>query len=120
MCSSNVHRALAVCTLTEDCLEVALVVDGVEGEVVVHLDAYGLALLSALCCDEHGTVTTTVAIKSRSSSTLEHLYALDIVGADVAQTVTHIGAAICAASALVGVVERHAVDNVERHVVAGH
>ena len=62
----------------------------------------------------------TATVKGGSGRPLEHRHRLDIIRIDARYSVAEVESSGTAGTAEVGVVQRHAVDNIERLVVAGH
>ena len=92
----------------------------VDGKRAVVLQAEVLLGIGPLRRDEDDAVAGPAAVERRGRGTLQYRHALDIVGVDARDAVAEVVSAVGAGAAVVRIVERHAVNDVERLVVAGH
>ena len=60
------------------------------------------------------------AVEGRGSGAFEHRHRLDVVGVDAGDAVAEVETAVGPGAAEVGIVQRHAVDDIERLVVTRH
>ena len=92
---------------------------GIEGQRAVVLHAH-LVLVGLLGGDEDDAVAGAAAVEGRGSGAFEHRHRLDVVGVDAGDAVAEVETAVGPGAAEVGIVQRHAVDDIERLVVARH
>src|SRR5690554_4440205 len=92
----------------------------IEGQCSVVLHAELVFSAGFFGGDEDDAVTGATAVEGRGGGAFQYRHAFNVVWIDAGDAVAQIVAAAVAGTAVVGVVEGYAVDNIQGLVVAGH
>ena len=108
-------------TLAIFVLETRTAIDVVDTDGLGEADAQATGTAAALGGDNHRAIQTTGTIQGGSSRTLQDGHGLEIVRVEVLQFITPVlvGLGPVGITVLVGIVQDHAVDDIDRLVVAG-